>query len=68
MFFLLDVREESFRMRVVRHWKRLPREAMDVPSLEGQAGREPCAAPSSEKYPAHNSRVGLDDLQGSIST
>jgi len=30
----LDKRKKFFTVRVVRHWHRLPREAMTAPSLE----------------------------------
>ncbi|KFW08126.1 hypothetical protein N326_05662, partial [Eurypyga helias] len=32
--FRLDSRKKSCPVRVVRHWHRLPREAVDAPSLE----------------------------------
>ena len=31
--FRLDIRRRSFTMRVVKHWNRLPREAVAAPSL-----------------------------------
>ena len=32
--FILAMRKKFFTMSVVRHWSRLPREAVDAPSLE----------------------------------
>jgi len=47
-------------MRMVKHWHRLPRELVDVPSLETFKIRlEPALA---EDVPACCRGVGLDDL------
>jgi len=32
--FILDMRKKIFTVKVVRHWNRLPSEAVDVPTLE----------------------------------
>ena len=37
--FRLDIRRNFFTQRVVMHWNRLPKEAVDAPSLEAFKAR-----------------------------
>ena len=37
--FRLDIRKKFFTVRMVRHWNRLPNEAVDDPSLDALKAR-----------------------------
>ena len=67
--FRLGLRKKSFTMRIVRHWHRLPRDAVDALSLEtfkarlDQGLEQPDLAVDVPVHCSMGSRgVGLDDL------
>lgn len=69
--FRLDIRRKFFTVkksipvRLVRHWKRLPKEAVDVPSLQlfkGQVEWDSEQPDVVKDAPAHGREVRLDDL------
>ena len=61
--FFLGIRRKFFTQRVVRRWHRVPREALDAPSLE--AFKDTLGEALGEN-PACSRGLELDDLWGSI--
>jgi len=65
--FRLDIRKKSFTLRVVRHWHRLPREAVAVTSLAVFKARLDGALSNLVWWKVSlliAGRLELDDLQG----
>ncbi|PKU40792.1 hypothetical protein llap_8903 [Limosa lapponica baueri] len=65
--FRLDIMKQFFIVRVVRHWNKLPREAVDAPSLEVFKARLDGALSNLVWWKVSLPRVGRlepDDLSG----
>ena len=59
----MDIRKKFFMVRVVKHWKRSPRDGCPIPgNIPGQVGRGSEQPDLVEDVPAHGRGVGLGDL------
>ena len=60
--FRLGIRKKFFTVRVVRHWTRLPSEAVDAPSLPGDIqGQAGWGFDLVGGVPTYNGELELDD-------